>query len=68
MTKLEDELTNHETWFEKNDDLIGLFAGIKNGNGYLKVGQICLAINDSDDILANIKADHVNISATSTAK
>lgn len=67
MTKLEDELTIHETWFEKNDDLIGLFAGIKNGDGYLKVGQICLAINDSDDILANIKADHVNISATSTA-
>lgn len=67
MTKLEDELTNHETWFEKNDDLIGLFAGIKNGDGYLKVGQICLAINDSDDILANIKADHVNISATNTA-
>lgn len=67
MTNLEDELTNHETWFEKNDDLIGLFAGIKNGDGYLKVGQICLAINDSDDILANIKADHVNISATNTA-
>lgn len=67
MTKLEDELTNHETWFEKNDDLIGLFAGIKDGDGYLKVGQICLAINESDDILANIKADHVNISATQTA-
>jgi phage minor structural protein len=67
MTNLEDELTIHETWFEKNDDLIGLFAGIKNGEGYLKVGQICLAINDSDEILAYINADHVNISATNTA-
>jgi hypothetical protein len=44
-----------------------MFAGIKNGEGYLKVGQICLAINDSDEIIAYINADHVNISATNTA-
>lgn len=67
MTKLEDMITKYETWFEKNDRLIGMFAGIKNGDEYLKVGQICLAINDSDDVLANIHADHINISATSTA-
>lgn len=67
MTNLEDEEIKYETWFEKTDRLIGMFAGIKNGDEYLKVGQICLAINSSDDILANIKADHINISATSTA-
>jgi hypothetical protein len=67
MTKLEDMITKYETWFEKNDRLIGMFAGIKNGDEYLKVGQICLAINDSDDVLANIHADHINISSTSTA-
>ena len=67
MTKLEDEESKYETWFEKTDRLIGMFAGIKDGEDYLKVGEICLAINESDDILANIKADHVNISATSTA-
>jgi phage minor structural protein len=67
MTNYEDEQKKYETWFEKNDKLIGMFAGIKDGDEYLKVGQICLAINDSDDILANIKADHINISATSTA-
>lgn len=67
MTKLEDEDSKYETWFEKTDRLIGMFAGIKDGDEYIKVGQICLAINESDDILANIKADHVNISATSTA-
>ena len=67
MTKLEDEDSKYETWFEKTDRLIGMFAGIKDGDGYLKVGEICLAINDSDDILANIKADHINISATQTA-
>jgi hypothetical protein len=67
MTNYEDEQKKYETWFEKTDKLIGMFAGIKDGDEYLKVGQICLAINDSDDILANIKADHINISATSTA-
>ena len=67
MTKLEDMESKYETWFEKTDRLIGMFAGIKDGEDYLKVGEICLAINESDDILANIKADHVNISATSTA-
>ena len=67
MTKLEDDESKYETWFEKTDRLIGMFAGIKDGTDYLKVGQICLAINDSDDILANIKADHINISSTSTA-
>ena len=67
MTKLEDMESKYETWFEKTDTLIGMFAGIKDGEEYLKVGEICLAINESDDILANIKADHVNISATSTA-
>ncbi|MBQ1779222.1 MAG: phage tail protein [Acidaminococcaceae bacterium] len=67
MTKLEDVVSKYETWFDKNDRLIGMFAGIKDGDEYLKVGQICLAINDSDDILANIKADHINISSTQTA-
>jgi phage minor structural protein len=67
MTNLEDDQSRYVTWFEKNDKLIGMFAGIKDGDEYIKVGNICVAINDSDDILANIKADHVNISATSTA-
>lgn len=66
MTNLEDMQTRYFTWFDKNDKLIGMFAGIKDGDEYLKVGRICLEINDSDDILAYIDADHINISATST--
>lgn len=67
MTKLEDEDSKYATWFEKTDRLIGMVAGIKNGDEYIKVGEICLAINDSDESLVNIHADHINISATSTA-
>ena len=67
QTNDEDDDSKYVTWFEKTDRLIGMLAGIKDGDEYIKVGEICLAINDSDDILANIKADHVNISATSTA-
>ena len=65
-TNLEEELSKYQTWFDKTDTLIGMWAGIKDGDGYLKVGQICLAINESDEILAYINADHVNISATTT--
>jgi hypothetical protein len=67
QTNLEDEDSKYATWFEKTDRLIGMVAGIKNGDEYIKVGEICLAINDADESLANIHADHINISATSTA-
>ena len=67
MTNLEDEDSKYATWFEKTDRLIGMVAGIKNGDEYIKVGEICLAINDADESVANIHADHVNISATSSA-
>ena len=67
MTKLEDEESKYATWFEKTDRLIGMVAGIKDGDDYIKVGEICLAINDSDESIAVVNADHVNISATSTA-
>lgn len=67
MTNLEDDDSKYATWFEKTDRLIGMVAGIKNGDEYIKVGEICLAINDADESVANIHADHVNISATSTA-
>lgn len=67
QTKLEDDESKYATWFEKTDRLIGMVAGIKDGDEYIKVGEICLAINDADESVANIHADHVNISATSTA-
>lgn len=67
QTNLEDEDSKYATWFEKTDRLIGMVAGIKDGDEYIKVGEICLAINDADESEAWINSDHVNISATSTA-
>jgi phage minor structural protein len=67
MTDLEDEQTKYVTWFDRTDRTIGMYMGIKNGDVYLKTAQICLEINDSDETVAHIDADHVNISATSTA-
>ena len=67
QTRLEYEESKTATEWEKNDRLIGMLAGIKNGDEYIKTGEICLAINDDDSTLAVINADHINISGTSTA-
>ena len=67
MTKLEDEDTDFKTWFEKTDELIGMVLGKKNGDGYIKIGEICLALNESEESLAIINSDHINISGTQTA-
>lgn len=53
--------------FEKTDSLIGMVVGTKDGQEYIKAGEIALSINEtSGDSTALIDADHVNISATST--
>ena len=47
---------------------IGMVVGKKNGNEYIKAGEIALSINSSTgESTALINANHVNISATSTA-
>ena len=62
--------------FEKETDeygsMIAMVVGKYNGNEYIKAGEIGLAINKSGETgsyetTAYINADHVNISATSTA-
>ena len=70
-TNLEDD--DSETWsaVEKTNNMIALVVGTRNGNNYVKAGEIGLAINKSGETgqyesTAYINADHVNISATST--
>ena len=72
MTNLEEELTDTETFWEKDHDRIGMIVGVRSGNDYIKAGEIILAINKtgtpgSYESTAYINADHINISGTSTA-
>jgi phage minor structural protein len=58
--------------FEKTDNMIAMVVGTRNGDNYIKAGEIGLAINRSGqsgqyESTAYINADHVNISATQTA-
>ena len=69
------EYEESETWteFVKNNAMIGMVVGTRNGGYYVKAGEIALAINEtgepgSYESTATINADHVNISATSTVK
>lgn len=57
---------------EKTDNMIALVVGTRNGNNYIKAGEIGLAINKSGESgsyesTAYINANHINISATDTA-
>ena len=68
MTNLEDEDLQWYTEFIKTRDQIGMVIRKKNGVSYIDAAAIALAINASTgETAAYIHADHVNISATSTA-
>ena len=72
QTNEEDDDVKTWTDFVKTNNLIGMVAGYKDGNQYIKAGQIVLAINESGESggyesAAYVNADHVNISATNTA-
>lgn len=54
---------------KKTENMIGLVVGTRNGNNYIKAGEIALSINKSGETgqyesTAHINADHINISAT----
>lgn len=60
------------TAFDRNDTMIGMVIGTRNGNQYIKGGQIALAINKtgeagSYETYAYVNGNHVNISSTTTA-
>ena len=68
MTNLEDDDIKWYTEFIKTQNQIGMVVRRKNGTDYIDAAAIALAINQSTgETTALIKADHVNISATSTA-
>jgi hypothetical protein len=72
QTKLEAELKETYTAWEKSDERIGMIIGTVNGGYYVKAGEIALAINKSGqtgeyESTALINADHVNISGGQTA-
>ena len=71
-TNLAEDLSETFTEFIKTNDRIGMVIGTRNGDAYIKAGQIVLAINKSGETgqyesTALINANHVNISSTNTA-
>ena len=65
----ETNLYNTYSALEKNTDkygsMIGMVVGTRNGNNYIKAGEIALSINaTTGETTALINATHVNISAT----
>ena len=70
-TNLEEDLSETWTAFEKTNTRIAMVIGTRNGNNYIRAGQIALEINKtgesgSYESSAYIEADHINISATQT--
>ena len=71
MTNLEDDDVKTFTEFIKTQNQVGMVVGLRNGDNYIRAGQIILAINEtgesgSYESAAYINADHINISATNT--
>ena len=71
-SNVEQEKFNTFSALEKNTDkygsMIAMVVGRRNGDNYIKAGEIALSINASTGTTtALINADHVNISATNTA-
>lgn len=68
------EMDDSETFsaIEKTNNMIAMVVGTRNGDNYIKAGEIGLAINKSGETgqyesTAYINANHVNISATTDA-
>lgn len=71
-SNLEQEKFNTFSALEKNTDkygsMIAMVVGRREGDNYIKAGEIALSINaSSGESTALINANHVNISATNTA-
>ena len=61
MTNLEDEDIKTFTEFIKTNEMIGMVVGQKNGDMYIKGGEITLAINADGGTTAKIQADVIDI-------
>lgn len=66
----EEQFNTYYQWENKTNEfgsIVGMVVGFKDGDYYIKAGEIALSINaTTGESTALINADHVNISATST--
>lgn len=63
----EDEQLHFETEFIRTQQMIGMVAGIKDGNAYVKAASIVAAINDDGGTNVKITADTIDIDGLLTA-
>ena len=59
VTSLLDGELYHQSTIEMNESKIGLVVGRYNNQNYIKVAEIVTAINDADEGVVHISADHV---------
>lgn len=67
MTNLEDDIAKFYTDFLKTDTMIGMVVGTKNGENYIKGGEITVAINADGGTTAKIQADAIDLDGVVTA-
>ena len=61
MTELEDQTGHFESEFIKNDRVIGMIVGIKNGTAYIKAAQIVASINSDGGTSILLAADTIDV-------
>lgn len=69
QSKLEYDEVKTWTAFEKTDQMIGMVVGTKDGDNYIKAGEITIAINESSgETEAKINADKIFLDGATTVK
>ena len=67
MTNLDDDDVKTWTEFVKTNEMIGMVVGQRNGDMYIRGGEITLAINEDGGTTAKIQADVIDIDGLITA-
>lgn len=67
MDNADDNELRFDTEFIKTQQLIGLVAGIRNNQGYIKAAQIVASINDQGSTAVRISADRIDLDGYVTA-
>lgn len=67
MTNLEDDDAKTFADFVRTQTMVGMVVGTRNGENYIRGGQITLAINEDGGTTATIQADCIDIDGVVTA-
>jgi hypothetical protein len=67
MTNLEDDDIKTFTEFVKTNEMIGMVVGQRDGDMYIRGGELTLAINEDGGTTAKIQADVIDIDGLITA-